>query len=171
MLIQWSFYWNIFQKARRDLHITRSRSHWFYTLGIIIECFHARGQHLCKFIGTKESVCIRKEFNSQRTGFGHQHGRRFIVLGHQYGHRDVMWKHSIQYYIPSETVTHKIKILVFLFWFHFHFIPDNVTFYYIDTAEIPGFFLLLKNYIFIAGSEDTIFIFHVWGMVSPWLLT
>ena len=30
----------------------------------LIECFHSRGQHLCKFIGTKESVCIRKEFNS-----------------------------------------------------------------------------------------------------------
>ena len=60
-----------------------------------MECFHSRGQHLCKFIGTKESVCIRKEFNSHRTGLGHQHGRCFIVLGHQYGSRDVMWKHSI----------------------------------------------------------------------------
>ena len=60
-----------------------------------IECFHSRGQHLCKFIETKESVCMRKEFNSLRTGLGHQHGRRFIVLGHQYGRRDVMWKHSI----------------------------------------------------------------------------
>ena len=50
---------------------------------------------VCKFIGTKESVYIRKEFNSQRIGLGHQHGRRFIVLGHQYGRRDVMWKHSI----------------------------------------------------------------------------
>ena len=61
-----------------------------------IECFHSRDQHLCKFIGTKESVCIRKEFNSHRIGLGHQHGRRFIVLGHQYGRRDVMWKHSIK---------------------------------------------------------------------------
>ena len=60
-----------------------------------IERFHSRGQHLCKFIGTKERVCIRKEFNSQRTGLRHQHGRRFIVLGHQYGRRDVIWKHSI----------------------------------------------------------------------------
>ena len=58
--------------------------------GLKIVCFHSRGQHLCKFIGTKESVCIRKEFNSQRTGLGHQHGRRFIVLGHQYGRLDVM---------------------------------------------------------------------------------
>ena len=32
-------------------------------------------------------------------------------------------------------------------------------FYYIDTDEIPGFFLLLKNHIFIARSEDTIFSF------------
>ena len=44
-----------------------------------IECFHSRGQHLCKFIGTRESVCIRKEFKSHRIGLGHQHGRRFIV--------------------------------------------------------------------------------------------
>ena len=33
----------------------------------------------------------------------------------------------------------------------------------IDTNEMPGFFLLLKNHIFIARSEDTVFIFHVWG--------
>ena len=63
--------------------------HWFVAVVLPIECFHSRGQHLCKFIGTKESVCIRKEFNSQRIGLGHQHGRRFIVLGHQYGRRDV----------------------------------------------------------------------------------
>ena len=55
-----------------------------------IECFHSRGQHLCKFIGTKEIVCIRKEYNSHGIGLGHQHGRRFIVLGHQHGRRDVM---------------------------------------------------------------------------------
>ena len=46
-----------------------------------IERFHSRGQHLCKCIGTKESVYIRKEFNSYRTG-----------LGQEYGHRDVMRK-------------------------------------------------------------------------------
>ena len=55
-----------------------------------IKRFQSRGQHLCKVTGTKESVCIRKEFNSQRIGLGHQHGRRFIVLEHQYGRRDVM---------------------------------------------------------------------------------
>ena len=65
---------------------------YFKTITVIeeIECFHSRGQHLCKFIGTKEIVCMRKEFNSQRIGLGHQHGRRFIVLGHQCGRRDVI---------------------------------------------------------------------------------
>ena len=33
--------------------------------------------------------------------------------------------------------------------------------YYINTCEIPGFLLLLKNHIFIARSERTIFIFHM----------
>ena len=70
-----------------------------------IECFHSRDHHLCKFIGTKESVCIRKEFNSHRTGLGHQHGRRFIVLGHQYGRRDVMWKHSINFTIVEKSAS------------------------------------------------------------------
>ena len=60
-----------------------------------LECFHSRGQHLCKCIGTKESVCIRKELNSHRIFLVEQHGRRFIVFGHQYGRRDVMWKHSL----------------------------------------------------------------------------
>ena len=55
-----------------------------------IERFHSRGLQICKFIGTKESLCIRKEFNSHRIVLGHQHGRRFIVLEHQYGRRDVM---------------------------------------------------------------------------------
>ena len=45
--------------------------------------FRSRGQHLRKFIETKESVCIRKEFNSHWIGLKHQHGRR-----------DDMWKHS-----------------------------------------------------------------------------
>ena len=47
-------------------------------------------QYLSKFIATKGSVYIRKEFNSHRTGLENQHGRRFIVLEHQYGGRDVI---------------------------------------------------------------------------------
>jgi len=34
--------------------------------------FHSRDQHLCKFIGTKESVYIGKEFNSHKTGLEQQ---------------------------------------------------------------------------------------------------
>jgi len=41
--------------------------------------------------------------------------------------------------------------------------------YYIDTDEIPEFFHLLKNHIFTARSEDTIFIFQVWGYCNKWL--
>ena len=37
----------------------------------------------------------KKEFNSHRTGLGHKHDRRFIVLGHKYGRHDVKWKHRI----------------------------------------------------------------------------
>ena len=33
-----------------------------------IERFHSRGRHTCRFTETKESVYIRKEFNSHRTG-------------------------------------------------------------------------------------------------------
>ena len=40
-------------------------------------------------------IYMRKEFNSQRIFWMHQHGRRFIVLENQYGRRDVMWKRSI----------------------------------------------------------------------------
>ena len=74
-----------------------------------IECFHSRGQHLCKFIGTKESVCSRKEYTSQKIGLGQKHGRRFIVLGLEYGCRDVMWKHSI----VAQLIAHKPVFLSF----------------------------------------------------------
>ena len=92
--------WRIIGKKEKYVH-SHSRTAIFASLVSLprIECFHSRDLHLCKFIGTKESVCIRKEFNSHRNGLGHQHGRRFIVLGHQYGRRDVMWKHSIVYFV------------------------------------------------------------------------
>ena len=50
-----------------------------------ILCFHSRSQHLCKFIGTKESFYMRKEFNSHRTGLGHKHGRRVKIW--------LLWRH------------------------------------------------------------------------------
>ena len=84
-------------KRDQDISIFLTNRPQFSMVYTLIECFHSRVQYLCKFIGTKESVCIRKEFNSQRIGLGHQNGRRFIVLGHQYGRRDVMLKHSIDH--------------------------------------------------------------------------
>ena len=78
-----------------EVHLLGSAIQTSFMNATRIECFHSRGQNLCKFIETKESVCIRKVSNSQRIGLGHQHGRRFIVLGHQYGRLDVMWQHSI----------------------------------------------------------------------------
>ena len=50
-----------------------------------IERIHSPAQQPCKCIGTKESVYIRKELNSHRIGFVHQHGRCFTVLQKQYG--------------------------------------------------------------------------------------
>ena len=60
-----------------------------------IERFHSRDYRPYWFTETKESICIKIEFNSQRFSLGHQHGRHFFVLGHQHGRRDVMCKHSI----------------------------------------------------------------------------
>lgn len=45
---------------------------------------HTRGQQLCKFIETKETVYVTKESKPHRTS-----------LGQQYGGRDLMWKRSI----------------------------------------------------------------------------
>ena len=61
-----------------------------------IECFHSRGQHLCKFIGTKESVCIKKR-SSTPTGLSWYTNMVAVSLfwEHQYGRRDVMCKRSI----------------------------------------------------------------------------
>jgi len=64
---------------------------------ILVERFHSRGQHLCKFIGKKESVYTKNEFNSYRNGLKHQNGRYGIVLENQFGHRDVMCKRSLYF--------------------------------------------------------------------------
>ena len=52
--------------------------------------------YLGKFMGKKDIVYVRKEFNSHRICLEHQHGRRFIVLEHYYGRRDVTRKRSIE---------------------------------------------------------------------------
>ena len=54
-----------------------------------MKSFYSDGQHLCEYIGTKESVYLKK--SSALTGLvWYRHGRRFIVLEHQYGRRDAM---------------------------------------------------------------------------------
>ena len=73
----------------------------------VIQHFYPQGQHLCKFIGPKESVYIRKEFNVHWVCWEHQHGCCFIVLEHQYGHGDIMRKH----FMPGIVI---LKILSFL---------------------------------------------------------
>ena len=109
------------------------------------ERFRSRAQHLCKFIGTKENFCIRnkKEFNSHRTGSGHQHGRRFIVLGHQYGRRDVMWKHSLVYHLhKSLNFTKKQPLQPETVFFSVWKVPSG------NTGLLFQMFSLLRNIFF-----------------------
>ena len=70
---------------------------------------HLCVQHPCIFIGTKESVYIRKELKSHRIGLVQQHGCHFIVLEHQDGCRDAMYIHSISFIITS--FTHSVGVL------------------------------------------------------------
>ena len=80
------------KEERNSLNTQNVTKIWIKPWKEWIDRFHSCGQQLCKFIGTKESFYIRKEFNSHRIGLVHQNGRCFIVLVHQYGRRDVMWK-------------------------------------------------------------------------------
>ena len=114
----------------------------FYTSYVLlhIERIHSRGQHICIFIGTKESVCIWKEFNSHRIVLVHQHGCRFIVLEHQYGRRDVMWKHSI--------CLRSFAINVYLI--------KNVLFM---SPQLPDFFFLFVCFSFF--SKEWLFLFYI----------
>ena len=51
---------------------------------LAIECFHSCDYRPYWFTETKESICIKIEFNSQMFSLGHQHGPHFFVLGHQH---------------------------------------------------------------------------------------
>ena len=60
---------------------SETQQSWF-SLDRSIDCFHSRGQQPCKFIGTKESFYVRKEFNSNmshKIGLVHQHGCRDVM--------------------------------------------------------------------------------------------
>ena len=81
-----------------------------------IERFHSRVQHLCKFIGRKESFYIRKEFNSHRIGLKHQHGHRFIVLRKR--SIELGWPAAMQIYCDKTKGLHKKRCSTptALFW-------------------------------------------------------
>ena len=49
-------------------------------VGMTIERCHSCVQHLCKFIGAKERVYIRKELNSHRIGLDDQHGPDMVPV-------------------------------------------------------------------------------------------
>ena len=126
---------------------------------------------------------MRLHLYSARTYFRHQKSLLFpVVLHHWESYRanliskvkelkDVAWTgdgrfdsmgHSAKYVVYTVLCTTIMKIV------HFELVQvsdfsttKNINFYYINTCEIPGFLLLLKNNIFITCSEDTIFIFHM----------
>ena len=126
---------------------------------------------------------MRLHVYSARTYFRHQKSLLFpVVLHHWESYRanliskvkelkDVAWTgdgrfdsmgHSAKYVVYTVLCTTIMKIV------HFELVQvsdfsttKNINFYYINTCEIPGFLLLLKNHIFITCSEDTIFIFHM----------
>ena len=56
----------------------------------LIDRFHSRDQRPYWFNETKESICIKIEFNSQRVSLVHQYGRHSFVFVHQHGRRDVI---------------------------------------------------------------------------------
>ena len=70
-----------------------------YYNGFLIERFHSLVQRLCKVIGTKESVYIRKELNSHRN-----------VLEHQYGGCDVICMKTLYKCASGKTLVHLREI-------------------------------------------------------------
>ena len=73
----------------------------------------------------------------------------------------------------STTIPEKKGFLYKYYSICFHFVVYNsaTTLHYcIDTDEIPGFFLLLKNHIFIAQWRYYFYLSRVRILVSPWLL-
>ena len=79
-----------------------------------IECFHSGGQHLYKFIRTKESIYKRKEFNSHWTSLEHKHGRSFHCFGAPYGGCDVMC--TLYTWLPNQNVK-QMALIFFSFPF------------------------------------------------------
>ena len=55
-----------------------------------MERFHSRDQQPYWITETKERICIKIEFKSQRISLVQHHGRHSFVLEHQHGRCDVM---------------------------------------------------------------------------------
>ena len=107
---------------------------WCFSLWLT-ERFHSPGQHLCTFIATKESVCIRKEFNSHRIGLEHQHGFRFIVLGHQWA--DSLWRRCLHFCL----LVYEIALKELVYWCSLCMFKLFATF-----AKLLGGKTLIRSY-------------------------
>ena len=83
---------------------------------LYIECFHSCGQHLCKFIETKESLSIRKEFNSQRILSGHQQWPPFHCFGTPIW---LPWRHVKTLYGHVSILIHIIVPAFFILYYYF----------------------------------------------------
>ena len=122
--LQTTFYYSVILEmidalTRYYVHSIKSK----LRKGREIDRVHSRGQHLCKFIRTKESAFIRKEFNSH-----------IISLGHPYGCRDFMWKHSIFRFHSRGLASMQISWNKESFWTRKEFNPHIGVFRYTMVA-------------------------------------
>ena len=81
---------------------------WWCWCVVIYRLFSLTWPASMQIYWNKRKCCIRNEFNSQRIGSGHQHGRR-----------DVMWKHSIRklvnlYVVMQERIRNSKQQLYFI---------------------------------------------------------
>ena len=85
-----AFFCHIYLRSFLSLWVFYSQVYDHFLTNAHIFCVFTHVASIyAKFIGTKESDYITKEFNSHRIVLGHRHGRPFSVLGHKYGDHDV----------------------------------------------------------------------------------
>ena len=71
-------YWDCQINVIINYALASGQYNFWLLFEVLIERFLSRGQHLCKFIGTKESVSTW--FKSHKTGLEHQYGRRSALF-------------------------------------------------------------------------------------------
>ena len=76
----------VFLLTAVDLHLGEEKTathcnHRSFIVRIVrpIECFHSRDHRPYWFTETKESICKKIEFNSQRFSLGHQHAPEKLI--------------------------------------------------------------------------------------------